>query len=543
MQVNYNMVIDFARPAKSNTILVAENDANSRNCRFTLLFDKAPFDMTGVTTATVKGILPSGAIVFGDATIVQDEDGNNINELTYLLPLAITQNAGNVTLTVELVDNLGARITSFEYYVKVRNALYNEDDYIDEDDMAGFRDLLARTRAALERMEQMVQQDALPNPYPLRVFVDNVDYEYNGENIVEILMDEVAYLGDVIGTVEITADDSAAAQAARSAASALESAESAENNAEQTAQALQRVIDITDNFEDQIPTVTVEKNGHLTTITIHDKDGTTSETIEDGVVGNRWFNGTDFSGNTPGQTGVAGNIDDYYINPVETKVYRCVMAGDETTALWDYVFTMGGGGGGAQWGDIAGTLSDQTDLQAALTNLENKFKRVVQYAGTKQFSDLTSSLLNSAYVNNFFMLTNDGEITSANINLWNDNFILGDHIPKDSHIAVIAYTGSDANKGSYVFDDFGGFVEVDEFTTPSVSTVNGVVMFPDLNPDYGYDLYVDIPDETSSLPTNLTDLPVCKWTKVQRSTKADGTITLAYTVTNINVNYCLRILK
>lgn len=83
---------------------------------------------------------------------------------------------------------------------------------------------------------------------------------------------------------------------------------------------------------------------------------------------------------------------------------------------------------------------------------------------------------------------------------------------------------------------------VDEFT-PSVSPVNSVVTFPDLNPDYGYELYVDIPDETTSLPTNLTDLTVCKWTKVQRSTKADGTITLAYTVTNINVNYCLRIMK
>lgn len=35
-------------------------------------------------------------------------------------------------------------------------------------------------------------------------------------------------------------------------------------------------------------------------------------------------------------------------------------------AALDYLESLGGGGGGASWGGITGTLSSQTDLQAAL---------------------------------------------------------------------------------------------------------------------------------------------------------------------------------
>ena len=336
MQVNYNMVVDFARPNKSNTILVAENDANSRKATFTLLFDKAPFDMTDVITATILGITSTGARIYADATIETDDEGNNINVIYWVIPAALTDTAGNITLTVTLADNVGAQITSFEFYVKVRNALYNEDDYIDEDDLQGFRDLLNRTRAALERMEQMVQEDALPNPYPIRISVDNVDYEYNGENLVEILMGEVAYLGPVTGTVDITADDSAAAQAARSAAEAAASAGDAE-------QAYTDTRLLIDNFQSQIPTATVTKNiaTHQSIIVITDKNGTTSAVVEDGVIGSSWYAGTDLIGTTTNITGYAGNEGDYYLNTATGNVYRCTTTGDISTALWDYVLTMG----------------------------------------------------------------------------------------------------------------------------------------------------------------------------------------------------------
>lgn len=189
--------------------------------------------------------------------------------------------------------------------------------------------------------------------------------------------------------------------------------------------------------------------------------------------------------------------------------------------------------------DALTVLNDYYDK----TDIDNKLSVVVKYAGKKTFSQLTSALLTSTYENNFFMLSDDGYITSANIDLWNDNFIVGDHVTADSHIAVIAYTGSDPNKGAYVFDDFGGFVEVDEFTS-SVTQANDKVVFDDLNPDYGYKICFDDQGATG-------DLSIPKWTNVKKETATNSTssnplIKLTYTIsggTNGTSKFALRILK
>lgn len=85
--------------------------------------------------------------------------------------------------------------------------------------------------------------------------------------------------------------------------------------------------------------------------------------------------------------------------------------------------------------------------------------------------------------------------------------------------------------------------DLDEYTA-SISPVLGVVTFVNLNSNYGYKLCVDIPDEAQGTwPTSLSDLNIPKWSKLQRSTNIDGTINLAYTVTDTTVQYALRILK
>lgn len=188
--------------------------------------------------------------------------------------------------------------------------------------------------------------------------------------------------------------------------------------------------------------------------------------------------------------------------------------------------------------------SDATSTYYTKDDIDSKLEVVVKYAGKKTFLQLTSDLLVSTYENNFFMLSDSGYIDSSNIDNWNDNYVVGDHVLVDSHIAVIAYTGSDPNKGAYVFDDFGGFVEVDEYTT-AVTQASGKVTFSNLNPAYGYEINVVIPDEVGILPTAATALTIPKYTGIKRSTNADGTINLEYSVTGIDgsTQYKLRIFK
>ena len=465
------MVIDFARPSKSNTILVAENDANSRNCLFTLLSDKKPFDMTDVVSATVKAVKPSGSIVYGDATIIEDDEGNKLNELEYLLPLDMTEDAGTVTITITLANQLGDRITSFEYYVKVRNALYNEDDYIDDDDLDGFRELLTRTKAALDKMEQMTKQDALPNPYPLRISLDNVDYEYSGNNLVEILMDAVAYFGDYSGTVEITEDDSAAAIAVQAAQDAEDAQEAAE--AAQAATLLMKtdvdqsrttILNIVQDFTSKIPTAEVDKpDGSTTaTITIRDQNGTTTADISDG---SRWIPGTALVGQGTGKTGAAGSRGDFYFNTTSQDMYVCTATGDDTTATWDFLVTLGQSVASVAWGAINGTLTDQSDLATALNNLTTALNGKANISHTHATSDVTG-LATVATTNSYVDLSNKPTV---------DQTFSGVSTNAQSGVAI---------KGA--LDDKADKTELDGWTAAQTTLDGTTVSFPGLNDSYGY---------------------------------------------------------
>ena len=340
MLCKYNMIVDFARPQKSNTVIVAENDVDSRQCNFRLLFDKEPFDMTGVVQATVTGVKGDQSYVYSPATIVQDAQGNNINELYWVIPGDITEDAGIVTLVIELQDNVGAAISSFEFYVKVRNALYNEDDFISDDSKDGLRDLISRMTAALQSIEEMITENELPNPYPIRFTIDGVEYEYTGAAIQTIELDNVAYLGDAVGLVEVTEDDSAAQIAVAAAESCAES--------------LAEVTSITNEFESKIPTASVTKSGDTSTITITDQNGTTTASVDDGE-----------TGATPNITAVV-TVD----SNIGTPACTVTKTGTDENPTLTFAFTNlkgqkgdTGSGSSVEWGEIYGdNLEAQADL-------------------------------------------------------------------------------------------------------------------------------------------------------------------------------------
>lgn len=242
MEVRYDLVVDFARPSKSNTIIISEGDNNSRLLHFTLLANKQVFSMSDVAVATVKGIKSDGSVIFGDATILEDEDENMLNEVEYTVPKAIADEAGNVTMTITLMSNKGEQLTSFEFYLQVRNALYNEDDLITESDLSGFRDLLQRCIVAVQKIEEMTENTALPNPYPLNLTIEKELYPYSGKELVEIELNDMAYIGEEVSETEPSIDESAAHSAAESARKAKVS----ETNARLSKESAEDAADLAD---------------------------------------------------------------------------------------------------------------------------------------------------------------------------------------------------------------------------------------------------------------------------------------------------------
>ena len=187
MEIIYPMVVDLARPNKYNTLLVMKNDFNSRKCRFILMDNGKAFDTADVLNVVVKAVKPDGTVVFEDAEISTDDDGNRINEIMYPLPAAITDTSGKTTMTITMTGE-NSQLTSFEFYVNTRNELYSEDDYASEDDLSGFRDLLNRALETVAQVEQMAQRSTLPNPQPLVITDKNGSTTYSGSERIEYSM-------------------------------------------------------------------------------------------------------------------------------------------------------------------------------------------------------------------------------------------------------------------------------------------------------------------------------------------------------------------
>ena len=80
-----------------------------------------------------------------------------------------------------MVSETNQKITSFEFYLHVRNALYSEDDLVSEEDLMKFSELYNKTAIALKRMESLMGNNALANPKPLMLEVEDAEYIYYGD--------------------------------------------------------------------------------------------------------------------------------------------------------------------------------------------------------------------------------------------------------------------------------------------------------------------------------------------------------------------------
>lgn len=230
MEIIYDLVIDFARPSKTNTVMVAQNDT-ARKLHFIMLNNKQPFSMTDVSYIYISATTSNGStLVGGNVEILKDEDGNNINEAIYSLPASLTAHPGTVTLRLELDSVSAQKITSFDIYLTVQNALYDEEAYIPSEDIDGFRELLNKSRETLAKLEAVVAQEELPNPYPLNITIEGEEISYKGDKIEQVTLNNLAYLADDPVTEVEPLDETATSRTAALVEEAKEAAKEAKSS-------------------------------------------------------------------------------------------------------------------------------------------------------------------------------------------------------------------------------------------------------------------------------------------------------------------------
>lgn len=193
MSVLYDMVIDFAWPSKTNTILVMQGDHLSRVCHFTLRANNKDMDVSEVASYTVKAVLSDSSVIYDTGILDVDEDSKQINEITYAIPEALTEQTGLTTVTIQLSGDDGSILRSFEFYIRSRNELMQEDDSSD-DELAGFRDILNRATEAIEKIEALSSKSKLPNPNPLRLYFGDKTISYDGNETVSVSFTGISYL-------------------------------------------------------------------------------------------------------------------------------------------------------------------------------------------------------------------------------------------------------------------------------------------------------------------------------------------------------------
>ena len=182
--------------------------------------------------------------------------------------------------------------------------------------------------------------------------------------------------------------------------------------------------DGTDGVDGYSPTVTMTKQGKVTTLTITDKDGAHTTEIKDGQDGSGTGDMLKATYDT-NDNGIVDNAEKVNNHTVLTDVPANAVFTDTT-------YTAGTGiditnnvisntQTSAEWGSITGTLSDQTDLNSALSGKQDLIDST-----HKLSADLVddTSTTNKFFSGNYNDLTNKPTIPTNTSDLTNDsNFI------------------------------------------------------------------------------------------------------------------------
>ena len=151
MNVIHKIALDLAQNNYIE-IEVAKGSENTIVLQFFFLESGKKYDMSEVGAVSFKAITPDQSIVFNDTSKVQ-ENGS----VLYAISERIMETPGRTTCTLQLIGSKGEVVSSFEFYIRVKAQLFDENDYISEDDLQGFRAYMIRAENAAEACEALKQ--------------------------------------------------------------------------------------------------------------------------------------------------------------------------------------------------------------------------------------------------------------------------------------------------------------------------------------------------------------------------------------------------
>ena len=154
MNLIYDMVVDFSNNARTNTLETKKGNSNSIVCKFTLLNNGNPFDMSDVVMASIKGVKPDDSLIYGACDFVYDEEENKVNQITYTLSDANTCVSGRTSYELSLADENGVVLQSFNFYIYVIPDLFDESDIWGKSDVSAVATYMGRTLRAAEKTEE-----------------------------------------------------------------------------------------------------------------------------------------------------------------------------------------------------------------------------------------------------------------------------------------------------------------------------------------------------------------------------------------------------
>lgn len=147
MKITRKLVIDFARNYHVE-VEITKGSANTVELDMALLEDGKKVAASEIGAVSLKAIWPDGGITFADVGDMSEE-----GHVYYTVSDSIMNTVGKNTCILQLIGKEGEIVNSFEFYIIVKSQLFDENRYLSENDLLGFRTYMLRAQDAARESE------------------------------------------------------------------------------------------------------------------------------------------------------------------------------------------------------------------------------------------------------------------------------------------------------------------------------------------------------------------------------------------------------